>query len=302
MSKVVVTGGAGFIGSHLARTLVKEGHDVHIIDVTSTPPLPEWKIPGATYHIADVRNRAQLAPLFEGTEWVFHLAALPRVQYSIEHPVETHEVNVDGTLAVLDTAHAAHVKRVVITSSGSVYGDTDIVPIAEDAPIMPKSPYALHKYISELYGRVYADVYGLSTVSLRPFNIYGPHSDPRGPYALVVGKFIEQRREGKPLVMFGEGTTTRDYVHVEDLARAYLLAATSGKVGKGEAINIGGGKEISVREIAALVGGEVEHLPARLEPARACADITLAQELLGWQPSIVFADGVEALKKEAGIV
>lgn len=302
MSKVVVTGGLGFIGSHLVRSLVVQGNDVHSIDTAEVPPIAERLVGGATYHQGDVCDTAFLTSVFEGAEFVFHTAALPRVQFSLEHPEESNAVNVSGTLAVLEAARKAGVKRVVFTSSGSVYGEPDELPIHEGMAAAPKSPYAQQKHIGELYCRLYSDVYGLSTVCLRPFNVYGPHADPHGAYALVVGKFIEKRRQNQPLTIWGSGENTRDYVHMYDLIRAYELAAVSPSVGKGEAINIASGRPISVNEIAELIGGMIEREEARLEPKNAHANIKRAEELLGWTPAISFEEGIAELKREAGLL
>jgi UDP-glucose 4-epimerase len=300
--KAVVTGGAGFIGSHIVEALFERGFEVHVVDTYAAPKREDRINPAATYHEIDVRDTEALVPIFEGTLYVFHEAALPRVEYSIQNPEETFAVNAGGTVAVLEAARRAHVKRVVLASSGSVYGDQDVFPFVESMPAKPKSPYALQKYVSENACRLSAELYGVSTVSLRYFNVYGPRFDPEGPYGLVVGKFISQRVQGKPLLIAGDGTHTRDYVHVKDVARANVLAAESVHAGHGEAINIGTGIETSVLDIAKLVGGPIEYAAPRIEPARACADITRAKELLGWEPEISFAEGVAQLKAEAGIV
>jgi UDP-glucose 4-epimerase len=168
-------------------------------------------------------------------------------------------------------------------------------------PAHPQSPYAFQKYVSEGALRLSAGLYGVSTVSLRYFNVYGPRFDPEGPYGLVVGKFLTLKQQGKPLLIAGDGTHTRDYVHVHDIARANLMAARSPHAGSGEVINIGTGRETSVVDIAEIVGGPTEHIAPRIEPLRSCADIHLAKKLLDWEPTIRFEVGVSALKKEMGI-
>jgi UDP-glucose 4-epimerase len=299
--KAVVTGGAGFIGSHLVRALIAEGYDVHIVDTFVGGRFPERHSPEATYHEIDIRDVPALVPVFTDAAYVFHLAALPRVQDSIEDPHGTHDVNLRGTCAVLTAARDAGVGRVILSASSAAYGDHDVFPLSEDLPARPKSPYALHKYGSERYCKLFSEIYGLPTVSLRYFNVYGPHADPKGPYALVIGQFIEKRAKGEPLTVVGDGTNTRDYVHVADVARANILAATSSSLGNGEVINIGSGRETSVLDLANLIGGEIMFAAPRIEPARSVADIRRAREVLRWEPTISLEEGVDELKREAGL-
>ena len=301
-TKSVVTGGAGFIGSHIINALVERGHEVHCIDNLKAGRMESRINPKASYHEADIRDFDTIAKIVKGADYVFHEAALPRVQYSIEHPEETFLVNVNGLVTVLRAAHEGGVKRVVNASSGSVYGDQQVLPLSEDLPTQPKSPYGLQKYIGELTCRLWSDVYKLPTVSLRYFNVYGSRMDPKGAYALMVGKFLLMRKEGKPLTIWGDGTHTRDFTNVQDVVAANLLAAESPNVGKGEALNIGAGRNVSVNEVAALIGGPIVHEPERLEPAHALADNRKARELLGWNPTVKLEDGIAALKKEYGIV
>ena len=226
----------------------------------------------ATYHEVDIRDYDTLAPIVAGAEYVFHEAALPRVQFSIENPELTFSVNAMGTISVLRAAHEGGVKRLVYAASSSAYGDQETLPLSESLPALPKSPYGLQKYVGELSCRLWSDIYGLSTVSLRYFNAYGPRFDPDGAYALVIGKFFKQRKEGVPLTITGDGTNTRDYTHVRDIVRANLLAVESPDVGKGEVINIGAGRNVSVNDLAAMIGGPTTHVEARLEPAHTLAD------------------------------
>lgn len=298
--KVVVTGGAGFIGSNLVRALIDRGYEVHIIDNLSGGKR-EKVHPGSVFHEKDIRNLEDIAPIFENTKFVFHLAALPRVQFSIENPDLTHEVNVTGTQNVLIASERAKVGRVVYSASSSAYGDSAVMPLHEELPANPKSPYGLQKYAGELYSRLWSDVYGHSTVSLRYFNVYGPGLDPEGAYALVIGKFLKQRKEGKPLTVTGDGGQTRDFTHVRDVVRANILAAESEKVGRGEAINIGAGKNHSVKRLAELIGGEIEYVAPRLEPHDTLADNRKARELLGWEPEVTLEEGIAELKKIFGI-
>lgn len=301
MSKVVVTGGAGFIGAHIVNALVERGDEVHVIDNYAGGKMESRFNPKAVYHETDIRDFEAIAPVIAGSKYVFHEAALPRVQFSIENPQETFSVNVDGLVSVLRASHEGGVKRLVFASSGSVFGDQQTMPLSEELPAQPKSPYGLQKYVGELSCRLWSDVYGLSTVSLRYFNVYGSGMDPHGPYALAVGNFLEKRKKNEPLLIYGDGTHTRDFTNVADVVRANFLAAESDKVGKGEAMNIGAGRNVSVNDLAAMVGGPIERAPERLEPAHALADNRKAKELLGWEPEISLEQGIAALKKEMGL-
>lgn len=292
--KVIVVGGAGFIGSNLTDTLVERGFDVHVIDNLFAGK-KENVNKKAKLHVVDIRKYDDVAPVINGADAVFHLAALPRVQFSIEHPIETNNVNVGGMLNVLVAAQKGGVRRVVYSASSSAYGDQKTMPLCEDMPANPLSPYGLQKYIGELQCKLFNEVYGLETVSLRYFNIYGERQDPDGPYALVVGKFLKQKSEGVPMTITGDGEQSRDFTHVRDAVEANILAMGSDKVGKGEAINIGAGKNCSINKLAEIIDGPVEHVEARLEPKHTLADISLAKELLGWEPKINLKDGIKEL-------
>jgi UDP-glucose 4-epimerase len=298
--KVVVTGGAGFIGSNLVDALIERGFEVHIIDNLSGGKKENIN-PSALFHFADITVLSAIKPIFKDAEYVFHLAALPRVQYSIEHPDETNEVNVEGTLNVLIAAAEAKVKKVIYSASSSAYGDQIKMPLKENMVAMPKSPYGLQKHVGELYCRLWSEVYNLPTVSLRYFNVYGPRNNPDGAYALVIAKFIRQRQNNEAMTITGDGEQTRDFTHVRDVVRANILAAESDKVGKGEVINIGNGRNYTVKKIAELIGGAAVNIPARLEPHDTLADNSLAFELLGWQPQEKIDEGIAELKKLAGI-
>lgn len=299
--KAVVTGGAGFIGSHLTEALVARGFETHVVDNYAGGRREDRIIAGATYHETDIRDTEALLPVFADAYCIFHEAALPRVQFSIEHPVETFSVNAGGTVSVLDAAKRAGARRVVYAASSSAYGDQPVLPLSEDLPTHPQSPYGLQKYIGELALKTWNEIYGLETVSLRYFNVYGPRLDPDGAYALVIGKFFKFRKEEKPLTIWGDGSHTRDFTHVSDVCRANMLAMDSDRVGKGEVINIGAGKDISVLRIAEMIGGEIVHEPERLEPAFTRADNRKAKELLGWEPTIALEDGLAELKKSFGV-
>ena len=296
MKKYVVTGGAGFIGSNLTDMLIEAGHEVHVLDNLSGGK-KENVNPKAIFHLADITKPEEIGHIFKGMDGVFHLAALPRVQYSIEFPIETNEVNINGTMNVLLAAKEAGVKRVVYSASSAAYGDQDRLPLEESMLPKPKSPYGLQKYVGEHFMRLWSEIYGLETVSLRYFNVYGPRQSDEGAYALVVAKFLKLKKEKKPFTITGDGLQTRDFVHVRDVARANILAMESDMVGKGEYMNIGGGKKYSVLEIAKIIGGEYEFVPARIEPRETLADTKRAEFLLGWKPMENFEEGIEELKK-----
>lgn len=300
MVKVVVTGGTGFIGSHLVEALIARGDEVHAIDTGVAGVHAHRTHEKATYHTADIRDRVAVGAIIDGARYVFHEAALPRVQYSIEHPIETFDVNVTGLIVLLEASHQVGVRKFINASSGSVYGDQETLPLVETMQARPKSPYGLQKYMGEEACRVWSDVYHLPTISLRYFNVYGSRMDPNGAYALAIAKFIQQRKEGKPMTIWGDGSHSRDFTHVRDVVRANLLAAESDVAG-GETFNIGAGRNRTVNELASLIGGPTVNEPERLEPAHALADNTKARTLLGWQPQISLEEGIAELKAEAGL-
>lgn len=305
MAHYLVTGGAGFIGTNLTKKLLAEGHSVRVLDNYAAGKKEERMQEGAEYMEGDIRDLETLNKAMDGIDGVFHMAALPRVVYSVEHPIETHDVNVNGTLNVLLAARDAGVKRVIFSSSSSAAGDQprEAYPLKEDGVVKkPLAPYALHKYIGEHYCRLFADLYDLETVSLVYYNVYGPYADPEGAYALVIGKFLRQRQNNEPMTIRGDGEMYRDYTHVDDVVRANMLAMTKDTVGKGETINVGFGNPYSVNQLAEMIGGPtttVDPLPGEMKYTE--ADITKAKELLGWEPTIELKDGVEQLKKELGI-
>lgn len=302
MSKMVVTGGAGFIGSHIVDAFVARGDEVHVIDNYAAGKRDDRFNTKAAYHEVDICDFANVMPLIKDAHYIFHEAALPRVQFSIEHPIETFQANVMGTVNVLTAAAlATPKKRVIFASSGSVYGDQTQMPLVETMAPMPKSPYGLQKSMGEQLCKLWSQVYGLETVVLRYFNVYGPKMDPEGAYALAIAKFIKQRKEGKPITIWGDGSHTRDFTNIRDVVKANILAAESSRVGNGEVLNIGAGRNVSVNRIADLIGGPTVQEKERLEPAHALADNRKARELLGWEPAISIEDGIAELKKEAGL-
>lgn len=300
MAKCLVTGGAGFVGSNMVDALIERGDEVIVIDSLITG-FPENVNPQAEFHQADLRNIEEIKPLFQGVDYVFHFAALARVQPSIEDPATANDHNLNGTLNVLVAAKDAGVKRVVYSASSSAYGDQEKMPTTEDMPAHPLSPYGLQKYVGELYCRLFSEIYGLPTVSLRYFNVYGKRMVLEGAYALVIGIFAREKRKGEPMPITGDGTNRRDYTSVVDVVRANMLAAESEKVGQGEVINIGTGKNYSVNELAAMLGGPTKYIAPRIEPKISLADNSKARELLGWEPTVNLPEWLEEYKKEMGI-
>ena len=296
----VITGGAGFIGTNLCHFLVAEGHEVRVIDNLAAGKKENLPTE-AQFNLVDIRDTAAVTEVVKGADVIVHLAALPRVQFSIESPIVTHDVNITGTLSVLEAARAAGVKRVVYAASSSAYGDQDILPLEVTMRPQPKSPYALHKYVGEEYARLWNELYGLETVSLRFFNVYGPYLDPEGPYALVIGRFLKLAKEGQPLTITGDGEQTRDFTHVHDVVAAIYKAAQVATVGKGEVLNIGAGKQTSVNELAQLIGGEIQYVAPRIEPKHTLADITETTALLNWVPKVQIEEGIAELKRDFGL-
>ncbi len=300
MPKCLVTGGAGFIGSNLVDELIVKNYEVIVLDNLSTGKKENINQKAEFYEV-DIRNLEQIKPLFAGVDFVFHLAAAARVQPSIEDPVSFNDINLNGTLNVLVSAKDAGVKKVIYSASSSAYGDQEKMPLTEDMPPHALSPYGLQKYVGELYCKLFTEIYGLPTVSLRYFNIYGKRQALEGAYCLVMGIFVKQRLTGQPMTIAGDGNNRRDYTSVIDAVRANILAAENGNVGKGEVINIGRGHNYSVNELAQMIGGPVIHIDPRLEPKESLADNSLAKKLLGWEPTVNLPEWLEEYKKEMGL-
>ncbi|MBI3684949.1 NAD-dependent epimerase/dehydratase family protein [Candidatus Azambacteria bacterium] len=293
-TKYLVTGGAGFIGSNLTDALIAQGHDVLVLDNLSTGKKENIN-PKATFINADIRRLEQIKPYFVGVDHVFHIAALPRVQLSIENPAETNDVNVNGTLNVLIAAKDAKVERVVYSASSSAYGDAKTMPLSEEMRPNPLSPYGLQKYIGEEYCRLFSLLCGLQTVSLRYFNVYGPRMAGEGAYLTVIKNFLMQKSQGKPMTITGDGEQTRDFTHVRDVVRANISAMESKNVGAGEVINIGAGKNYSMNQIAAFIGGPSVHIAPRVEPRHTLADNSKAKKFLGWTPQENLEEAIKEL-------
>ncbi len=295
---VLVTGGAGFVGSHLADALVPD-NDVRVLDDLSAGR--RRYVPGDAELIeGDVRDDATLADAVAGVDLVFHEAAQVSVQRSVEEPAYSHDVNAAATVRLLEAARREDA-RVVLASSAAVYGQPDSVPVHESDPKTPTSPYGIGKLALDHYARTYEDLYGLDTVALRYFNIYGPRQGGSG-YTGVVPAFLDQAHDGGPITVEGDGGQTRDFVHVDDVVRANLLAATTDHVG--EAFNVGTGDTTSIRELAETVRDAVdpevaiEHLAPRDGDVRhSCADVGRARERLDFEPSVSLSDGLAALAR-----
>jgi nucleoside-diphosphate-sugar epimerase len=297
---VMVTGGAGFIGSHLVEALVSRGYTVRVIDNLSTGQ-SERVHRAAEFITADIVRPESLEHLFDGIDCVFHTAALPRVPLSIENPLETHMVNVVGTINVLIASRDAGVRRVIFSGSSSVYGDQAELPVNEAMKPNPLSPYALQKLTGEHYTLLFHRLYGLETLTLRYFNVFGPRMATEGAYLTVISAFLRQRMAGKPLTIEGDGEQTRDFTHVCDVVRANLLAMDCATA-DGRAVNIGQGRSVSVNWVARQIGGPTVNLPVRKGDVRhTLADFQQAEKILGWRPQVATEQGLAELIKAAGL-
>ncbi|MFC7157900.1 NAD-dependent epimerase/dehydratase family protein [Halomarina halobia] len=300
---VLVTGGAGFIGSHLVDALAQD-NEVHIIDDFSTGRRGHVH-PGATVIEGDVCDPAVVSEVIADVDLVFHQAANASIKRSVDDPSASHRANVQGTLTVLERARRTDA-RVIVASSTAIYGNPTSVPISEDEPTTPTSPYGVEKLAADHYARLYNELYDLDTVALRYFNVYGPRQ-ACADYSSVITTFLEQACSGQPITIEGDGSQIRDFVHVNDVVRANLLAATTDRVG--EAYNVGTGRSVSVLELARLVAdltdsrGEVIHVdrrPGDIQKSR--ADISKARRDLGYEPSVGLHDGLAALVDGDGTV
>jgi UDP-glucose 4-epimerase len=296
----LVTGGAGFIGSHLVDGLLAAGWRVRVLDDFSSGREENLAHLNGSAELlrGDLRDGALLGRALAGVEVVFHQGAVPSVPRSVAEPERTHAVNATGTLGVLEASRKAGVRRVVFASSSSAYGDTPQLPKVETMPPCPLSPYALQKYAAERYCQLYHRLYGLETVALRYFNVYGPRQDPASEYAAVIPRFVTACLAGRAPVVFGDGEQTRDFTFVADAVAANLLAADAPSA-PGEVVNVAGGRRVSLNqllaEIRSLTGAT---LAARHEPARAgdvrdsLADLGRARELLGYAPRVDLRAGL----------
>ena len=294
MTTAIVTGGAGFIGSHLVDALLAENISVRVIDNYSTGrPENLAHVAGQVELVeADFAKSGSWQKLFQDTDWVFHLGALADIVPSIQRPADYFQANVDGTFNVLEAAKNAGVKRFVYAASSSCYGIPDKYPTSEDADISPQYPYALTKRLGEELVMHWAQLYNLPAIALRLFNVYGPRSRTSGTYGAVLGVFLAQKLAKKPFTVVGDGTQTRDFTYVTDVANAFLTAAQSSVCE--EIFNVGSGETVSVNRLVELLGGEVTYIPKRPgEPDCTYADITKIRRDLKWQPKVSIKQGVD---------
>jgi UDP-glucose 4-epimerase len=295
----LVTGGAGFIGSHLVDKLLGSGRRVRVIDnfvVGRLANLEQHRGNDALEIVeCDVSDKAKVSDACAGVERIFHLAARADVVPSIQDPENYFRANVDGTFAILEAARTQEIKRLVYVASSSCYGIPDVYPTPEDAPANPQYPYALTKYLGEQLLTHWAKVYGLPAISVRFFNVYGPRARTGGTYGAVFGVFLAQLLAGKPLTIVGDGEQTRDFTFVSDVVDALIAVARSDKVG--EIYNVGSGRPVSVNELVRLLGSpESVNIPKRPgEPDCTFADISKIERDLGWKPKVAFADGVKVM-------
>jgi nucleoside-diphosphate-sugar epimerase len=302
--RYLVTGAAGFIGSNLVGALCARGERVRAFDNLATG---HWDLLRRTVRdeslvetiTADIRDVTAVGAAMQGVEVVFHQAALGSVPRSVENPTESDEVNVHGTVVVLDRARRAGVRRLIFAASSAAYGDTPTLPKQEDMPPRPMSPYAVSKLTCEHYLRVFASLYGLETLSLRYFNVFGPGQLPEGPYAAAIPRFIRAALMQTPITIFGDGEQTRDFCFIDNVVQANLLAAAATQKLSGQVVNVAGGRRISlndlVREIGRVLGRtlEVEHAEPRAGDVRhSLADITRAKELVGYDPDVAWEAGI----------
>ncbi len=299
MPKSVITGGAGFIGSHLAEALLQQGHQVTVIDNFSTGRPenidPFLNHPAFKFVQGDI-NDTTVAPAFRGADYVFHLAALADIVPSIQQPMNYHRANVDGTMHVMEMvrAEAPALKKFIYTASSSCYGIPSVYPTLEGAAISPQYPYALTKYLGEHIALHWGLVYKIPVIALRLFNVYGPRSRTSGTYGAVFGVFLAQKLAGKPYTVVGDGTQTRDFTFVTDVVSAFIRAAQSDSTQ--DIFNVGSGQTYSVNLLVELLKGDVVYIPKRPgEPDCTFADITKIKAKLGWQPQVGLAQGVTAM-------
>ncbi|OGZ35244.1 MAG: hypothetical protein A2815_02670 [Candidatus Portnoybacteria bacterium RIFCSPHIGHO2_01_FULL_40_12b] len=309
--KYLVAGGAGFIGSNLVDELIRLKHQVIVLDNLSTGKRENIN-PKAKFIKADIRNLKQISPFFKNIDGVFLLAAMPRVQYSIENPVETNRINIEGILNVLVVSQRAGVKRVVYSASSSAYGDAEKMPTREDFKAKPLSPYGLQKYVGEEYCRLFSLIHKLETVSLRYFNVYGPRMSDKGAYVTVMSVFLKQLANNQPLTITGDGEQSRDFTNVADVVRANILAMNSKKVGQGEVMNIGANRNYTINQAAKIfikhyskknpkADLRIKYIAPRIEPHDTLADITLAEKMLGWRPRVKIEDGIKEILNNSGL-
>lgn len=304
MAKALVTGAAGFIGSHLAEALLRRGHQVVLVDDLSGSSRDNlaWMQghPEVRFVEGDAANASLMQPLLEGCDWVFHEAALPSVPRSISEPLESHAANLTVTLALLEQARAAAVRRFVFASSSAIYGDNPASPKHEALSAQPLSPYGLQKHASEVYAAIYHQLHGLETVALRYFNVFGPRQSFDSPYSGVIARFATAALSGQGVTIFGDGKQTRDFTYVANVVEANILAAEGPKDAvAGRVFNVGAGVSVSLLELVGAIGELTGRtIPVHLEPSRAgdirhsAADTTAFRKATGYEPAIDWREGL----------
>ena len=291
----LVTGGCGFIGSHMVDRLLSEGHDVRVIDNLSTGRLENLDhLKGhknLSIYQMDIRNKEEIQPIFKDVDYIFHFAALADIVPSIQRPQDYYSSNVLGTFNVVECAKNTNIKKLLYAASSSCYGIPDQYPTRETAEIRPQYPYALTKRLGEETILHWGQVYGLPVITLRLFNVYGTRSRTSGTYGAVFGVFLAQKLANKPFTVVGDGTQTRDFTYVTDIVDAFYTAAMSDI--KQDTFNVGSGGTYSINRLCELLGGEITNIPKRPgEPDCTFADTSKIHDVLGWEPKISFEDGV----------
>ena len=303
--RCIVTGGAGFIGSNLVDRLVNDGHEVIVFDNLSTGKQENIN-EKAKFFLVDISHQpyfedGKMEEIMTGVDVVFHTAALARVQPSIENPIEFNNVNVGGTLNMLKACVDYGVKRFIYSSSSSVYGNVEQLPTTEGHKLNPMSPYALQKLIGEQYCKLFSELYGLETACLRYFNVYGDGMSLEGAYKLVIPIFIEQRLNGKPMTVRGDGENRRDFTYVGDVVDANVRCMDYPLEFNGEAFNIGNGNNRSVNQLADMIGGDKINIEPVIEPRETLADNSLAKRVLGWETTVKIEDWIKTYKERMGL-
>lgn len=301
MTKYLVTGGAGFIGANIVRQLIDNGEKVKVLDNFNTGKRENINelMNEIEFMEGDVTNNQTVIEAVKDVDVIFHQGAIPSVPKSIIDPMKTNYANINGTLRLLQAAAQANVKRFIYAASSSAYGFNETLPKQEDMPGRPMSPYAVSKYAGELYCKVFHHLYGLETISLRYFNVFGPHQDPNSKYAAVIPAFIKSILNNESPVIYGDGTQSRDFTYIDNVVAANLLAANAPKL-QGEVINIGNGSQIALNELVMYINNILgKDIPVAYTAERqgdvkhSLADISLAEKLIGYRPSTSFHEGLK---------
>ena len=291
--RAIIIGGAGFIGSYVVRELRAQNYPVLVIDDLSTGS--KERLPEDTpLTVCDIRNYEELLSLINEGDIIFHLAALVSVPLSIEKPLLAHEINIRGTYNVFEVARVKKAYGIVFSSSAAVYGNQEGI-VSESIATLPQTPYGLHKLMGEQLATLYTNCFSLPTVALRYFNVYGKGHHETGSYAPVIAKFLQQKRNNLPITITGDGLQTRDFVHVEDVARANVMAIELLSAPKNYCLNVCTGESYTIKKIAELVGGAIDFIPARNEIKQSRGDNTRIQEVLHWNATVTLEDGIKEL-------